>query len=72
MRVIAGFDPEDPDQVPIVPYVPPRCPICERSRTKTYGQEGRIRYHKCLRCGRRYRSREMLPHDVKGWESMPG
>jgi len=55
------------DQVPMVPFVPFRCPHCGRHKPFTYGVVGRVRYHKCQACGKKYRSLEVAPGDVQGW-----
>lgn len=57
----------DEDQVPCVPYVPFRCPYCGRHRPYTHGSRGKIRYHKCNSCGRRYRSYELDATAVPNW-----
>ena len=50
----------------LVPFVPFACPRCG-AKPRTYGVEGRIRYHHCAPCGYRYRSLECPPEDVAGF-----
>lgn len=47
------------DRLPLVPFCPFRCPRCGTSKPITYGQKGRIRYHRCQDCRTRYRSLEL-------------
>lgn len=66
------------DAVPIVPFVPVRCPSCgedahdldadqagggRRRKPRMYGRRGRVRYHFC-ECGVRFRSLEIPPSEV--------
>lgn len=48
-----------PDTFPIVPYVPFRCPNCNRHKPFTSNVRGRVRQHRCQACGMRYRSYEL-------------
>lgn len=67
-RVDDGSDPDD--YVPIVPFVPFRCPNCSRHKPFTYKVRGRLRYHKCQACGERYRSWEMdRGEGCPGWSA---
>lgn len=59
------------DRLPIVPFCPFRCPRCGRSKPFTYGQKGRIRYHRCQECGTRYRSLELGRGDLAAWSEDP-
>lgn len=47
---------------PVVPFVPVRCPFCGAPRPITDGVKdlvaGRIRYHACKDCGRKFNSEE--------------
>ncbi len=47
-----------------VPFVAWRCPSCGNAKPRTYGQEGRIRFHRCV-CGATYRSLELPPSDLR-------
>jgi predicted RNA-binding Zn-ribbon protein involved in translation (DUF1610 family) len=53
-----GPPPSD-DSLPMVPYVPFRCPSCGRHKPRTENVRGRVRRHTCMACGTRYRSLEM-------------
>lgn len=48
----------------VVPYVPVRCPWCG-SRAATTRSGKRLRYHRCLRCRRPFRSLQYAPSDMK-------
>jgi transcription elongation factor Elf1 len=61
----------DDDQLPAVPFVPFRCPACNRHKPFTYGRVGKTRYHQCQSCGQKYRSFEKPATDVSGWADMP-
>lgn len=50
-----------------VPFVPVRCPRCRARKPRTYGQDRRIRYHECQKCGHKYRSLEVPPNQVYGF-----
>ena len=55
------------DDVPIVLYLPPRCPTCrsrEKLTTGGYPQK-RKRYHVCKRCGCYYHSIEITEEDLE-------
>lgn len=52
------------DRLPIVAFVPFRCPKCGACKPRTYGQRGRVRYHICSECQTRYRSLEVPPADA--------
>ena len=39
-------------------YYPIKCPKCKSKIIKTYASKPPIRYHKCLKCGYRFRSSE--------------
>lgn len=56
------------DNTRAVPFVPFRCWRCGGVRPQTYGQEGRVRYHKCRQCGTKYRSVEMTPEEARRFE----
>jgi hypothetical protein len=55
----AGNQFGEEDMLPLVPFVPFRCPSCGRHKPRTGRVSGRVRYHQCLACGTRYRSLEM-------------
>ena len=68
------MSPEDEDSLPMVPFVPFRCPKCGRHKPRTQHVRGRLRTHICLACGARYRSIELPPDaadmnqaDEKNW-----
>jgi hypothetical protein len=56
---------EDEDRRPITPYVPVRCPRCGRTKRKTYGVQGRVRWHRCADCGINFKSLEYPPSQVQ-------
>lgn len=70
----------DPDSVfvPVVPFIPFRCPTCGRHKPRTYSVRAMpglrtVRYHRCMACGQRYRSFEYRAEEVKmppqgGWK----
>lgn len=64
-------DPPDDDRLPIVPFCPFRCPRCRAAKPRTYKVVQRVRHHRCLHCGCRYRSLELSPEDLKSWEDPP-
>jgi transposase-like protein len=49
--------------VPIVPFVPVRCPRCSTGYPITYGMHdlraGRTRYHLCKECNTKFKSLEL-------------
>lgn len=51
--------------VPIVPFVPVRCPRCREGQPVTYGarelRAGKTRYHICQGCGLKFQSLEVDP-----------
>jgi uncharacterized protein (DUF983 family) len=51
-------DDDDQHVRPCVPFVPFRCPFCGRHKPFTYAVRGRMRYHRCQNCNRKYRSWE--------------
>lgn len=53
--------------LPVVPYVPFRCPHCGRHKPFTRGVRGRIRHHVCQACGMKYRSFELTADSVSEW-----
>lgn len=61
----------DDDRLPLVPYVPFRCPFCGASKPFTAGVRQGKRWHKCQRCGRGYRSIECTPQDIPRIFSTP-
>ncbi len=65
----AGAEPTE-----TVPFVPWRCPRCGRSKTETYSQSrgGRIRYHICKACGKRFKSQEVDPSELRSIPSLRG
>ncbi len=64
--------PERSDAVAVVPFVPWRCPTCGDSKPRTYGQEGRVRYHCCRRCKLNYRSIEIDPKTLRDPNALRG
>jgi hypothetical protein len=48
----------DPDGVAVVEFVPVRCPHCGRAKPRTDGVRGKIRYHTCRFCRRKFKSVE--------------
>jgi hypothetical protein len=61
----------DPDLifVPVVAFVPFRCPTCGRHKPRTYSVRAfpglrTVRYHKCLACGQKYRSFEFCAEEI--------
>jgi transcription elongation factor Elf1 len=64
-------DDEDEGRVPVVAFVPFRCPRCARHKPTTYKVRGRLRYHRCRACGQRYRSFEVGPDSVGPWRPPP-
>lgn len=59
------------DSLRAVAFVAVRCPRCNAAKPRTYGQRGRVRYHKCQQCGTKYRSIEM-PLDEARTFHVPG
>lgn len=70
---VKGHEDDDDAQTPCVPYVPFSCPFCGRHKPITSGPQGggRLRYHKCQACGRRYRSWQLTAADVPDWTPPP-
>lgn len=60
------------DRLPVVPFVPFRCPKCRASKPFTYGSTGRMRYHRCQDCGTKFRSLELRPTEMADWEPGSG
>lgn len=58
----------DPSRWIVVPFVPYRCPNCDRHRVKTLNSRGRVRQHVCLACGTRYKSYELPAGSVAEWD----
>lgn len=58
----------DDGSVPMVPFVPFRCPRCGRHKPRTENVRGRLRDHRCMACGQKYRSLEAAATDVRGYE----
>lgn len=59
----------DPDQgVPVVPFLPVRCPRCGAGKPITHGilVARKRRYHTCQECDLRYRSIEISVDDLSG------
>ena len=54
------------ERLPVVPYVPFRCPKCG-GVPRTYGRSGKTRYHHCPSCRINYLSRECNAGDVEGF-----
>lgn len=57
------------DELPCVPFLPWRCPACNGGRTFTYGKRGRIRYHRCQHCGKRFRSLQLEQDQLEQYSS---
>lgn len=55
--------------VACVPFVPWACPSCGNTKPRTYGREGRVRYHEC-ECGLYYRSMELNSDELKDPEAL--
>jgi len=55
----------DDDTVPVVPFVPFRCPRCGRHKPRTHAVQGRLRRHQCQACGCAYRSLEMTLEEAR-------
>lgn len=53
--------------LPVVPFVPFRCPSCGRHRPFTGNVRGRLRRHVCQACGTKYRSYELPAEAVTKW-----
>lgn len=53
--------------LPVVPYVPFRCPACARHKPFTGNVRGRLRTHVCQACGTKYRSLEVDASAVSGF-----
>lgn len=55
-----GRGSDDFDESPIVEWDPIRCHYCGSLRKQTYGRSRHkpVRFHRCLDCGRNYRSVE--------------
>jgi len=51
-----------------VPFVAVHCPSCAATKPRTYGVRGRMRWHRCQDCGLRFRSWELRPQQLRGWE----
>jgi hypothetical protein len=58
----------DDELLPVVPYVPFRCPICGAGKPdhKGRGRRPGLRYHQC-RCGAAYHSQELRPSEITAW-----
>ena len=59
---------QNQDEVTGTIYAKPLCPYCQYRRpkvTNTLAPEGglRVRYHKCDKCGRKFKSIEEIPQD---------
>lgn len=57
------------DRLPLVPFVPFRCPRCTAAKPVTYGSTGRVRYHRCQNCGTKFRSLELEPSRMGDWDA---
>lgn len=55
------------DTLPVVAFLPFRCPSCGRHKPFTFNVRGRIRSHQCQSCGTKYRSWEIDAAQVAGW-----
>lgn len=64
-------DADDDGTLPIVPFVPFRCPTCGRHKPFTYKVRGRLRYHRCQHCNQKYRSFEVGADSVGDWRPPP-
>lgn len=65
--------PDDDERfMPIVPFLPFACPVCQSTKPRTYtvrggSDEPRTRYHQCQSCGQRYKSIELRRCDLRSW-----
>jgi len=41
-----------------VTYIPLRCPRCNSKKIKCYSSQLPVRYHKCKKCGHKFKSIE--------------
>lgn len=64
---MSTLDDDDGDRIPVVPFVPFRCPRCARHKPFTHKVRGRFRYHRCQHCGCKYKSIEVPASQVTGW-----
>jgi len=68
-----AFVGEDDDRfLPIVPFLPFRCPRCHSAKPRTYSVRSdtdtpTTRHHRCQSCGQRYRSVELKRDDLRSW-----
>lgn len=65
------IDRTEDNQLPAVPFVPFRCPRCGAVKPFTYGQEGRVRYHRCKFCEGKFRSVEITSREMRDWKGPP-
>lgn len=49
------------DGLPVVPFVPVRCPRCRLAKPVTTGRYELRRYHLCRGCGQKFLSQEIDP-----------
>jgi len=68
MIASARREDDDDDRVPCVPFVPFRCPYCGRHKPRTSDVDGRMRRHRCMHCGRAYRSWELDATAIPDWK----
>jgi len=59
---------EEPAHLPVVAFLPFRCPSCGRHKPFTFNVRGRIRSHQCQSCGTQYRSWEIDAAQVANWK----
>ena len=55
---------DDDDRVPVVVFVPFVCPNCGETKPFTHCVRGKMRWHRCRKCGISYKSREMRLDEV--------
>lgn len=48
------------------------CPECGAHPVPRYGQRGKVRYHRCLECGVKFKSFELTPEEVRRRLSQSG
>ena len=67
----AHRDLQEDEDTPLVPFIAFRCPQCSRHKPRTYAVRGRMRYHRCLACGCKYRSLEVDASVLPDWPELP-
>lgn len=62
---------ETDDTLPVVPFVPFRCPRCNAHKPRTHAVRGRTRQHRCQACGLNYRSLELTHAEARRYFATP-